>query len=595
MGPISTEPVPSTTLPDEYDRVVRDDIELFRAKASDFLAGKLTDDEFRPFRLRRGIYGQRQPGVQMVRTKVPGGMVTAGQIRQLARIADEFAGGKAHLTTRQNVQFHFVPLAHVPDLLHLLADFRLTTREACYNTVRNVTCCPLAGLLPEEPFDVRPYARRLAFAFLHKDLTDNLPRKFKIAFSACSEDCMALSINDVGLRAEVRKNEDGTERRGFRMLAGGGLGAMPHEARVLDEFVPEDRLIQKVEALIQVFNKYGNRANKMKARLKFVVRERGFDWLQETVDREYAEILEHGGIPMPEGVPDGFGGFESSPAELLPPDPLPVVTTNGDAEYNDWLRTNVRGQRQPGYAAVTVRVEQGNLTGDGLRALADISKEAGESRLRLTMDQNIVLAFVPLRRLHDVYSALKAAQLAAGGAGEISDITTCPGAYSCNLGLTKTMNLGSALSEAVRERQSPEVKKLAIKISGCPNSCAQHWTADLGFYGNARKIEGREVPYYMMVLGGGRDEAGVMRYGLGVQALPAKLVPEAVRRVLDHYEANRAPAETFRQYVFRNRIEFFRSLTADLVKPVEMSNELFQDWGDFEDFSLKLGRGECAA
>src|SRR5271170_6473711 len=225
----------------QYDSTVREDIELFRQQAQLNLNGLLTDDQFRPFRLRRGIYSQRQVGVQMIRTKVPGGLLTADQMRQLARIADDFAGGKGHLTTRQNMQFHFVPLRNVPDLLHLLADVRLTTREACYNTVRNVTACPLAGLHPEEPFDVQPYARRLAFAFLHKELTDNLPRKFKVAFSGCPDDCMATAINDVGLRAVIRDGQ-----RGFRMTVAGGLGPLPTEAKVLHEFIEAESVVRHV-------------------------------------------------------------------------------------------------------------------------------------------------------------------------------------------------------------------------------------------------------------------------------------------------------------------------------------------------------------
>src|SRR5277367_749962 len=240
----------------QYDNTVREDIELFRQQAQFTLTGQLTDDQFRPFRLRRGIYSQRQAGVQMIRTKVPGGLLTAEQMRQLAGLADDFAGGKGHLTTRQNMQYHFVPLAQVPDVLHRLADVRLTTREACYNTVRNVTACPLAGVHPEEPFDVQPYARRLAFAFLHKELTDNLPRKFKVAFSGCPEDCIATTINDVGLRALIR---DGV--KGFRMTVAGGLGPLPTEPRVLHEFIPAEELVSRIEAVLRVFNTHGNRKN----------------------------------------------------------------------------------------------------------------------------------------------------------------------------------------------------------------------------------------------------------------------------------------------------------------------------------------------
>src|SRR5438477_1623316 len=422
-----------------YDATVRDDIEQFRAHAAKWTAGEITDDQFRAQRLRRGVYTQRQAGVHMIRTKVPGGIATADQMDQLALAADSFAGGKGHLTTRQNVQYHFVPLKNVPDLLHTLADARLTTREACYNTVRNVTACPLSGLLPDEVFDVHPYARRVAFAFLHKELTDALPRKFKIAFSGCPEDCMACAIHDVGLRAVVR---DG--RRGFRMVIGGGLGPLPNEAQVLDEFVPAERLVNKVEAVIRIFGKYGNRNNKNKARLKFVVRERGFDWVREQVEKEYQDILLNGGIPTPESVPEGFGGHQSKPQPLGSGELLPVLSTNGhpNPEYEQWLETNVREQKQTGYAIATVKVPQGNLEASQMRGLAQIAEDAGDGLLRVTIDQNLALAFIPLRNLKRVYAALQKIGLSGAGAYEIDDITTCPGAYSCNLALTKSMNLG---------------------------------------------------------------------------------------------------------------------------------------------------------
>jgi sulfite reductase beta subunit-like hemoprotein len=575
----------------EYDRTARRDIELFREAANKYTAGGLTDDEFRPYRLRRGVYGQRQPGVHMIRTKVPGGLLTVTQMRQLAAIADEFGGGKGHLTTRQNMQYHFVPLKQVPDLLHRLADVRMTSREACYNTVRNITACPLSGLLPDEAFDVHPYAQRTAFAFLHKELTDSMPRKFKIAFSGCPEDCMQTHIHDVGLRAIVRDGQ-----RGFRVVVGGGLGPLPSEACLLDEFLPADRVVNRIEAVLRVFNKYGNRGNKNKARFKFIIRERGWDWAKEQIDKEYESILSEGGIPMPESVPEGFGGFQAVPPPLGTGELLPVIGAAGlDPEYERWLETNVREQKQTGYSVVTVRVSNGNLTGDQMRGLADISERAGDQLLRFTLDQDVMIGFVPLRNLKRVYAALKQLNLHAFGAHEIRDVVTCPGAYSCNLALTKTMNLGEALEHTVSDYEDARVKRLTIRASGCPNSCGQHWIGDIGFYGNARKIGGKEVPYYQMLLGGGQDEAGMTRFGLAVQSLPAKLAPTAVRRVLDHYIANRADGETFREYVWRHKIETFRAMTADLVKPAELAPEMYRDWGDEADFSLKLGRGECAA
>jgi sulfite reductase beta subunit-like hemoprotein len=574
----------------EYDRTVREDIELFRAQAADRAAGKITDDELRPHRLRRGVYSQRQDGVHMIRTKVPGGLLTSNQMRKMAQVADEFAGGKGHLTTRQNIQYHFVPLLRVADLLQALAEIRLTTREACYNTVRNVTASPLAGLHPEEPFDVQPYARRVAFAFLHKELTDNLPRKFKIAFE-CAEgvDTIAAAINDVGLTPLIK---DGV--KGFRMTVAGGLGPLPTESKVLHEFIPTDDLVRRLEAVIRVFNTHGNRGNKNKARLKFVMRERGFDWLKETIEQNYQDILRDGGIPMPDAVPENFGGYVSAKPPLASGDLLPVYEPESEA-FRRWKETNVCAQKQKGYNIATVTIPQGNMSGDQMRGLADIADRAGDGFLRFSMRQNVIYGWVPDGALKKVYGALVGLNLAEAGADEVSDLITCPGAYSCNLALTKAMGLGAGVAPILRKYDDPEVRKLRINVSSCPNSCGQHWIGDFGFYGNARKVDGpdgqkHEVPYYMMLMGGTSEE-----FGVAVQSLPAKLVPAAIERVLDHYQQNRQPGEAFRAYVMRHKVETFKKLTADLTKPPIDNPEMFKDWGDDVEYSLQLGRGECAA
>ncbi|HTX36331.1 MAG TPA: nitrite/sulfite reductase [Bryobacteraceae bacterium] len=579
-------------LENQHAQVVREEIETFRRRAQEFLDGKITENDFRPYRLKHGIYGQRQAGVQMVRCKIPSGLLTAQQAEQLGRIAEEFGGGRGHITTRQNVQYHFVPLAQVADLMHLLADTGLTNREACYNTVRNVTTCPWSGIARDEVFDVRPCAQRVAYALLRKDLTGNLPRKFKIAFDGCAgHDCVQGAVNDVGLRAEIR---DG--RRGFRMIIGGGLGPLPVEAQLLEEFVPEEHLLNRIEAVIRVFNKYGNRKNKNTARMKFILRERGIEWMKEQIDKEYADILENGGIAWPEMVPEGFGGYQSHPQPLGNGELLPVLGPNGKAhpDYERWLETNVVPQKQAGYAAVIVRVDQGNVSADQFRGLARLAAAAGDGLVRVDINQNLVLAFLPQRRLRQVYAALGELGLAESGAHRIEDVVTCPGSYTCNLGLTKTMNLGAALQETVRGYDDPQVQRLSIKASGCPNSCGHHWIADIGFYGNARKIDGREIPYYQMLLGGGFDEQGIMRFGLAVQSIPARLAPAAVTRILDHFLAHREQGETFRQFVLRQRVETFRALTAELAKPADLFPEIYQDWGDEQAYSLKLGRGECA-
>jgi len=576
----------------EFDATVREDIEKFRAAATGYMAGQLTDDEFRAQRLRRGVYSQRQTGVHMIRTKIPGGILTADQMDTLAEVSETFAENKGHLTTRQNMQYHFIPLPKVADLLHKLADARLTTREACYNTVRNITASPLSGLLPDEAFDVQPYVRAVALAFLHNPLTDSMPRKFKIAFfSGGKRDDMALAIHDFGATAMIR---DG--KRGFRTVIGGGLGPLPNEAALLDEFLPEENLVPRIEAVLRLFNQHGNRGNKNKARLKFVLRERGLDWVRQTIEDNYADIMANGGTRTPEIVPENFGGFQSVAPPLADGALLPVLgATAADPEFDRWLESNVREQKQTGYAIVSIRLAQGNLSAAQMRALAQLSRNAGDSVLRVDIDQNVHLAYIPVHNLRRAYAALKVHDLAGAGAGELVDTVSCPGAYSCNLALTKSMNLAAAVSDAVASYTDKQVRGLSVKISGCPNSCGQHWIGSLGFYGNSRKVQGKEVPYYQMMLGGGYDREGMLRFGLAISSLPAKLVPVAARRVLDHFIVNRTEGETFRDYVVRHKVEFFRSMVADLAKPAEYNAEWFMDWGDESAFSLQLGRGECAS
>ena len=356
----------------------------------------------------------------------------------------------------------------------------------------------MRGSRATKVFDVRPYARKVAYAFLRKSLTDSMPRKFKIAFDGCTDgDCTIAAIHDVGAKAVIRNGE-----RGFRVVVGGGLGPLPVEAKMLDEFLPADRIVNRIEAVLRVFNQYGNRKNRNMARLKFVMRERGFDWLKEAIDKEYADILENGGIPTPTEVPEGFGGYLGQPQPLGAGSLLPVVNraASGDAEFDRWRDSNTEEQKQPGYAMVTVRIDQGNLTSDQMRKLAKIAREAGDGCLRVTVEQNLVLGFVQLAFLPRVHAALKAIDLGTPGARELQDVVTCPGAYSCNLALTKSMNLGYAMHDLALGYDDPALRALQINISGCPNSCGQHWTAEIGFYGNARKIEvdgvKKEVPYY---------------------------------------------------------------------------------------------------
>jgi sulfite reductase beta subunit-like hemoprotein len=458
--------------------------------------------------------------------------------------------------------------------------------------VRNVTASPLSGLLADEAFDVQPHVRMVSLAFLHNELTDSLPRKFKIAFfSGGKQDDMALAIHDFGATAVIRDGQ-----RGFRTVIGGGLGPMPNEAMLLDEFLPEENLVARIEAVIRLFSQHGNRKNRNKARLKFVLRERGAEWVRETIEANYADILANGGTRTPEIIPESFGGYRTVVPALGEGGQLPVLgATPADPAFDTWLESNVREQKQPGYAIVTIRVPQGNMTAAQMRALAQLSRDAGDSIVRVDIDQNLHLAYIPVHNLRRVFAALQQHGLAAAGAGELVDTVSCPGAYSCNLALTKSMNLAAAMSEAVASYSDRQVRALSVKISGCPNSCGQHWIGSLGFYGNSRKVDGKEVPYYMMMLGGGYDREGMLRFGLAVSSLPAKLAPVAARRVLDHFLVNRQEGESFREYVLRHKVEFFKTLLADLAKPAEYQPEWFMDWGDQENFSLQLGRGECAS
>ena len=365
------------------------------------------------------------------------------------------------------MQYHFVPLARTADLMHVLHDAGLTVREACYNTVRNITTCVWSGIARDEVFDVRPYAQKLAYAMLRKDLTQNLPRKFKIAFDGCShKDCIAGTINDLGIRAVVR---DG--KRGFRIVVGGGLGPLPVEAQLLDEFLPEERLVNRVEAVVRVFNKHGNRQNRNTARIKFLVRSRGIAWVKEQIEKEYADILANGGIAWPEWIPEGFGGYQSNPQPLGNGALLP------GRESGKLGRCRIRcpgsqptssSSARPATPLPSSRWTRATSPRINSAASRDLASTAGDGTVRVTIDQNLLLTFIPLARLPQVYAALQELNLAESGAGQIDDVVTCPGAYSCNLALTKTMNLGAALQEAVREYDDPRVKATAHQSQRLP-------------------------------------------------------------------------------------------------------------------------------
>ena len=581
----------TTEVEERHSReAIEAEISRFEERVHQLRRGEITEEQFRPFRLKHGTYGQRQAGIQMLRVKVAAGVLQPSQLRVLARIADEYSTGRGHLTTRENVQFHFVDLEKVPAAMRLLADCGLTTREACGNTVRNVTACPLAGICPGELFDVTPYALGVSrYLLRHPDFHD-LPRKFKIAFSGCADDgdCAVAGIHDVGLIAQVR-GSNGSGRRGFKVLVGGGLGSLPTESAVLTDFLPEEELLPTIEAVLRVFSETGNRKNKFKARLKFVLREKGIEELRRLIfekrktSQAPAEVFT---VASP--IQPALVNISAAPLTLSL-DPAAC-----DSEYDRWAEHNLMPQRQPGYGAIWIKLPAGTFHSRQMRGLADLLENHGLTGVRIAINQDLVIPWVSLDRVSAIYHDLLALDLAIPGARTISDVTGCPGATTCNLGITRSLTLADELSRALEGYADPEIQKLRVKISGCPNSCGQHHIADIGFYGNARKIENQQAPYYQLLLGGKVNADGV-RFGRQIMALPARPIPAILRELLFFYQQDRGPGESFSSWVGRTPDKAIIERLQPFAEVSGSTEDIFLDWGDSETFSLKLGRGECAA
>ena len=573
---------------------VRDIDELIEALRR-LESGEWTPDQFRAFRLARGTYGQRQPDVYMLRVKIPQGILGAEQLEALADVAERFSRGFGHLTTRQNVQLHFVKLDTVADAQTALARVGLTTREACGNTVRNVTACPMAGVCAGEAFDVTAYGHAVSRHFLRRAENQSLPRKFKIAFSGCPDDCAAGAINDVGCVARVR---DGV--RGFEVKVAGGLSTTPENAHRLYDFLPADELIPVIEAVLAVFAKHGNRHNKMRARLKYVVRKLGWEGTRAEIERELAAIR---------GAGRGRRPIDPSPGEALARAPsLPLAPAAArpaaDAGFERWRATNVRAQKQRGFSAVTVRLLRGDVTAAQLVGLAGLARAHGDGLARATIDQNLLLRFVSDARVEALHRGLAALGLAEADAHTIADVTSCPGADSCNLAVTAPRELASALmarlsgpgTSAGDEAAVAAARDLSIKISGCPNSCGQHHIAGFGLHGGMRRIAGRIIPEYTLHLGGGVDGSGAT-FGRQLVKLPARRVPEALVVLLRLYAERRADGESALAFFRRLRQEDLRAALGDLARIDEATAapEDFLDLGGAREFEVKTGPGECAA
>jgi sulfite reductase (NADPH) hemoprotein beta-component len=595
-----TEPVPPRTAADLLRFADLADVDAFIDGLKKYEAGEWTADQFRLYRLNRGTYGQRQADVNMLRIKFPLGAGTAEQLEAVADVAEQYSRGFGHVTTRQAIQLHFMKLGTVPDVQRRLAESGLTTKEACGNTVRNVTGCGMAGCCSGEAFDTTPYGHAVVRAFLRRPENQQLPRKFKIAFSGCGDDCAMGAINDVGAIAQIK---DGV--RGFKLKVAGGLSTSPDSAKTLYEFLPADRLIGVIEAIIAVFDSHGNRQNKARARLKYVVRKHGFDGFRTLFDKALAEVEAAGRAIQP---------IDPSPGEVLTRTPSLPITDGGQAAagpsaaYARFLATNVTAQKQKGFSAVTVRLRRGDITSPQLRGVARIARTFADGQVRLTIDQNLMLRFVSTARLGLVHQELVLLGLGEAEARTIADVTSCPGAESCNLAVTSSRELASALTSkleaAAADRSGAGVgsnaavaacQDLTIKISGCPNSCGQHHVANIGFHGGMRRVGGKVVPEYTLHLGGGIDGDGAV-FGRTVVKVAARRAPDALLRLLEQYLRERRDGETALAYFRRVDGDAIKAALGDLLKLDEQSTtaEDFLDLGQASEFVVDTKDGECA-
>ncbi len=589
--PIQTIPIPQEII---------EEIETFEEEVARVQSGDTPVDVFKPFRLQYGIYGQRQPDVQMIRIKIPFGGITANQLRQVAELTDTYATGVGHVTTRQDIQLHFVPLSHVGTVMRKLAEVGLTTREACANTVRNVTACALAGVCPGEVFDVTPYAKTVAYHLLRNPLNQSLPRKFKIAFSGCKQDCALTPIHDVGLLAT--RNAEGTV--GFKMVVGGGLGSTPRLAKTLREFVPMDELIPSIEAMLKVFDNLGNRKNRSKARMKFVLDKLGFEEFSKRWKETYDSMIQSGATKL---------GFIPS---VYPDDPpLIMPTKNGDSAssqgngstqnghassspdaFNVWRTSNVIAQRQPGFHAAAVRLRSGDFTTEQMFVLADLAERYANGNLRTTINQNMMVRWIPDNQLPQFYDELATHGLGDPGAEGVEDIVACPGTDTCGLGITSSKGLARALAEVFPPGQTPDdLKGVDVKISGCHNSCAQHHIATIGLHGVGKRIGDHVAPVYELHLGG--QVNGTAKIGQLIVKVPAKNVPAAIQHVVDLYRQSRNEGESLPAFITRTgKAALKEELIPYTILPSYQDDRKFYfDWEGDKEFSVEdLGPGECA-
>ena len=573
--------------------VLSEEIDHFDNEAKRFRSGDLDAAEFRAFRLRQGVYGQRQPDNQMMRVKVPLGRMTPDQLETLGRIARDYTPLKrGHITTRENVQYHFLNLDDAAEVMRTLGSTGLGSREACGNTVRNVTSCPLTGVCPEEVFDPSPYAVAYIRNFVRRDFTNNMPRKWKTAFSGCTHDWVMTAIHDIGFHAVIRE-VDGVERKGFRIVVGGGTSIQPLIAQELYDFVPVEDFLKVSEACLRVFNAADElRKNKMKARIKVLVNRIGIDAFREEVEKVMREQLADVTYDLDELSEGEYEDPTPPPPADYPPFP------NDDPAFERWLGSNVIAQKQDGYSAVFIKLRLGNVTDEQFFQLADISRELAGS-IRMTLRQDMTLQWVPNNALHVLYEKLAAVGMADPGANELSDVVSCPGTESCSLGITSSQGLAGNLWDALSEYKSHDelARNIRINISGCPDGCGQHHLGNIGFHGAAIKVGSSQVPAYEVYIGGSQIQPVRLGQHLRVK-VPSKRIEEAIKLIVDDYVDHRGDGEIFNDYVDRIGASSYE----ELLKPVSTVPELgretihyYIDWNRDVLYKVERGEGECAA
>lgn len=582
--------------------VLQEELDNFERVVGEFIQGDWDPIAFQAFRLRMGVYGQRQPDVHMLRIKLPVGEVFSEQLERLGTIAREFAPmKKGHVTTRENMQFHFVPLEQTPQALSVLGQVGLSTREACGNTVRNVTGCPLAGVCADEPFDTTPYAGAYARYFLRHPVSQGMPRKIKTSFSGCEKDCALTSIHDVGFIPKTRE-VGGQIEKGFKMVVGGGLAIMPRIAPTLYEFVPVDSYLRISEAVLRVFDaSEQERKNRMKARIKFMVDRIGIDEFRKLVEEELKKPWAQKTI---DPTPLLYLDDEEADAPQ-PPAPGSQTSPNGDrGEFELWRDTNVQTQKQDGFHVVMVKLPQGDIQEHQFPLLADIATKYASGRARFTQQQNMAFRWVREEALYPMWKDLKETGLAEPEVNTITDVTSCPGTDSCKLGITSAMGLGKAIRGelANMDISDPLVKGLHIKMSGCPNSCGQHHLANIGFHGASMKGDkGNQVPAYEMFIGGSyQDLNGQTEARIGLRPkgkVPAKRVPAIIRNVLGYYQEHRTEAEPFNTFVDRVGVGPIEAIIGEYQELGTLNREnidTYMDWDKTVLYKVERGEGECA-